>query len=219
MQLRVTQTRANFSAEYQIKLNDEIYYEAKIPLNFKGRKVEFIKNNDVEYILSFNQLENMKNLGKSYIKQNIMPFYILDKNENVLGHIYQKRTRSFFGYLYFEMVFENRVYEIYEIGLGKQGIKVPIFCEGIQIGLIEKDKVVYDNMDYYDIISKDDFSAIISSLFCLYYDFVRFGHYAEVAYKTKKTYLLYSTNKELKGKYNADFKKIFALLPFIFLIK
>ena len=95
---------------------------------------------------------------------------------------------------------------MYEIGLGKEGIKLPIYRDDTQVALIEKDLVVYDNKDTYEIIAIDEMSLEVSALFNLYYDFVKHGNYGEINYKSKERYYLYTMNKELKNKYDSTFK-------------
>ena len=125
---------------------------------------------------------------------------------NFCGAIYRKRTKGFFGYYYFELHLNDKEYKFYEIGLGKQGIKIPVYVGEQQVALIEKDTHTANNLDSYNLSSVDGKTAQAASLFCVYYDFVRFGNHGEVSVNSKQVTYIYTGNKKLKEKYNPDWE-------------
>ena len=203
------QTHANLSAAYSLISDGVVKYHAEIPLNFKGSHAGFFEGDRLRYKLCFDRLESIKGLFKGRVAANMFPFSIWSSDDELVGHAYLKRSKAFFGYMYFEYVLNGKTFYAYEVGMGKQGIKIPIYDEDKQIALIEKGVVVYDNKDEYEIVGIDDYAIEVAALFNLYYDFVRFGRYGQVVYKSKEVSYLYTINKELKNKYDQTFKKLY----------
>ena len=206
MQLKFIQTQSKMKASYQVLQNELLVYNADIPLNFSGQKFSLNKNDHLLYSLSLDRAESMANIIKSTTLDRHFPYNIFDEYGESVGDICSKRTRFFWGYSYFELRLNNHTYTIYEVCCGKQGIKIPIYDGSEQIAIIEKGVTTYDNKDSYEITSKDECSAEIAVLFNVYYDFDKYGNYGEYAYKSKEISYSYTLNKELKSKYNKEFK-------------
>lgn len=132
----------------------------------------------------------------------------MESGWSIVRTYFSKRNEIFLGYEYYEYHFFGKEYVAYEIGMGKEGIKIPLYDVERQIALIEKSTVVYDNKDEYDIYAIDAKALEIAVLFNLYYDFTRFGRFGEFAYKSKETEYLYTLKKELKSKYDPNFKEL-----------
>lgn len=209
MKCKFMQTKSKIAAQYQCLNENTVLYTAEIPVNFRGLKAQVLRNSEVIYRINFDKIDSLKKMKKDRLLEKIIPYNIYDTNNSLVGSICLKRTKFFNGYMYYEFILNDIKYIMYEIGLGKEGIKVPIYIGDTQIALIEKDPVVYDNKDTYEIIAIDEKSLEVATLFNLYYDFIRFGNYGEIAYKSKKTYYLYTTKKELKNKYDSNFKMMY----------
>ena len=209
MKCKFIQTKSKIAAQYQCLNENEVLYTAEIPVNFRGLKAQVLRNSKVIYRINFDKIDSLKKMKKDRLIEKIIPYNIYDINNNLVGSISLRRTKFFNGYMYYELILNDVKYIMYEIGLGKEGIKVPIYKDDTQVALIEKDPVVYDNKDTYEIIAIDEKSLEVSTLFNLYYDFIRFGNYGEINYKTKKSYYLYTTKKELKSKYDSNFKMMY----------
>lgn len=207
MQTTLVQTRSHISASYTTMRGDNVQYTAEIPLNQINlcSSVALYENGLFLYSLRFDHKESLKNPGRTHPAINRAPFQLLNEHGETVGHIYVKRTGAFFGYRYFNFLYLGLPYTIYEVGLGKQGIKIPIYHNQHQIALIEKDPVVYDNKDVYSIISTDAFAQRLAVVFAIYYDFVRFGNHGQYAYHSKKAQHLHSMNKTIKSKYDPAF--------------
>jgi len=207
MKMRFVQTYAAFKASYAAIIGDSIVYTAELTRDFKlGVYADFLQGGQLKYRLCFDDNETLKNLLKFNPPAGLMPFNIWSPNNELLGHIGLKRTKSFSGYEYYEYDFYGVRYLAYGVGMGKDGRKIPIYQNDRQIALIEKNPVVYDTKDEYDIYAIDGNFSEVAAIFNLYYDFVRFARFNVT--KTKKTEYLYTLNKELKSKYNPDFKRL-----------
>lgn len=207
MNYKFIQTHSGLSALYEARINDYITYTAEIPHNFIGAKSNFIKNNILLYSLNFDWIEDVKSVLKPSKTRNIRPFNICNVEGPIIGSLSKKRTKAFWGYCYYLLTLNEKVYRIYQVGCGKQGIKIPIYSEDDkQIALIEKETVVYDNKDIYEITAIDEASAEIATLFNLYYDYDQYARQGEFVIKSKNISYSYSLHKEEKAKYNPEFK-------------
>lgn len=207
MRCKFIQTKSKIAAQYECLNEDEVLYTAEIPLNFRGAKAQLFRNSEVLYTIKSDKINYSEEWRKEKLPKRRLPYNIYDANNNLVGSICRlKNTKFFNGYIYYELILNDTKYLMYEIGLGKEGIKLPIYRDDTQVALIEKDSVVYDNKDTYEIIAIDEMSLEVSALFNLYYDFVKHGNYGEINYKSKETYYLYTMNKELKNKYDSTFK-------------
>lgn len=135
--------------------------------------------------------------------------YQIYKNGIYNGVVYQTTSdeRWFKKYGYHQMKKSGVTYNMFPVGLGKNGIKSPIFQDNSQIAQVEKDCVVYNDLHIYKIFARDEFTSEIAVLFTIYY-------YINVNYKAGEktitsTYKTISktTNKLLLKKYNSEFTK------------
>lgn len=206
MILQFIQTRTKLSAAYEVLEGDSRLYHAEIPLSIKELSLQLYKLDQmICYITVNHEFKNTFSWAKTKVlsSQNIYNRY----NE-LVGVINLKRTKTFGGYPYYEVSLNQQLFQIYAVGCGKEGIKIPIYYGEEQIALIEKDPTVYNNQDRYQIMAVDEYAADIACLFNLYYDFIRFGHRGEFVSNTKYTNYEYTVNKELKSKYNPQFKEM-----------
>lgn len=207
MVIDLIQTLSGFKAEYLFLCNSAVVYTASIPRNAGKLDAHLMQNNLPVLSLKYNNFQQINNFGKKPSEKQFNIFSI-EESGNAIGKICLKRTKAFWGYAYFEMVINDKKYYCYEVGLGKKGLFVCIYYNDEQIALIEKEAVVKDNKDCYKLytISSEHLSSIC--LFALYYDHLRFGNYGEIVYKSKEVYYLYTMNKELKSKYDPEFKSL-----------
>lgn len=117
-------------------------------------------------------------------------------------------------YSYYTANASDGCYTMYEIGLGKQGLRYPIFRDGIQVAVICKRGQDFDNLDTYEIIATSDRAVIMAVTLSMYLDadsFLRGGHvfkhtHYEGSYTTKTYYL--TTNAGIMAHYNPDFERM-----------
>ena len=212
MRLQCAQISNGINSEYRILDNSTTLCSVIIPLEILNQKIDLYDNfGNVLYKLSFSPSEVYNNRKRQRREERIKPFSIYTADGENIGNLYGKRTKKFNGYLYYELNIYDNLYRIYEIGLGKEGIKIVIEKDGEQVALIEKGTVVRNFNDTYDLYIKGDKGALPVILFTVYYDNIRFGNRGVVGRNIKEVYYFYSTNKELKAKYNPNFKNIIRL--------
>lgn len=208
MIVKLIQTRANISSEYNVvSQNGEILYSATIPLNTKFSQIELYRNNAQIYTLNFNASESAKNIFRIGAKVKTLPFIINDSMGDSVGEIYSKYTKFFLGYPYFEILLDGHTYQAYRIGMGKEGLKIPIYEKECQVALVEKPTVVKDNKDEYEISALDPSSLELAVIFTIYFDVSNYGNRGEVVYKKTQVEYINTLNKELKSKYDPNFKE------------
>ncbi len=203
MRYQVHQTKSAISANYEILKEQQIIYTASIPFKMTGYRISFHGIDQTQYTLEREGFEVFRN-NKSDNEKVIDGCFIKDSSNTVCGTICRKRTKGFKGYYFFELSFYDSVFQFFEIGLGKNGIKIPVYVENNQIALIEKGTCTIDNLDFYDILVKDENDAKIVSFFCVYYDFIRFGNHGQINTHSKKVSYLYTGNKKLLEKYDPN---------------
>jgi hypothetical protein len=125
-----------------------------------------------------------------------------------VGTVAQKdaRTGLFSRYQYHEMHLDGRTYELYSVGLGKEGTAGCLYCADSQLAQIDKGTTVRNNLHAFEIFAVDQQAAFVSILMCCY-RFVR-GCYqpGEKAVTSVATNVSVTGNKTLKAKYNPSFK-------------
>ena len=201
---RFVQTSSAFSASYTLNGENGVLYSAKVPFNFAGYRADLLKDGDMCFSISWNTETNLKNVPKRGTEKELAYYEVTDEGGSVRGRICRKRSKRFNAYFYYELELDGNVYQLYEVGMGKQGIKLPVYCGEKQFALAEKDMEIINNNDSYTLSCLSEGGIIPSVLLLLYYDYLRFGHHGEVSDKSRKTFTMYSTNKELKRKYDPD---------------
>lgn len=149
--------------------------------------------------------------GKSDNIDVARPFrpYIIDENGIQNGVVYQTKFNGglFKKFDYHQMKKSGITYDLFPIGLGKDGSKSPIYQDNAQIAQIEKDCIVYNDLHTYKIFAKDEFSSEIAVLFAIYM-YINAGYRAgEKAITSTVKVVTKTTNKLLLEKYNSDFTK------------
>ena len=203
---RLIQTRSDMSARYELIFQDKVIYTAQMPVNLAGYPIRILKNGETYGALRRNSLENMKNVARSLSNAELGIFDICIPAGSVRGKIYRRWIRKFNSYYMTGMELDGVHLDMYEVGLGKKGIKLPVFRDGVQIALIEKDSVTRDNCDSYTILFSTLPQLLAAFFLALYYDLAVFSNAREVSVKSKKTYYFLTTNREVKSKYDPDWR-------------
>lgn len=195
---------------YEVRENGSLLYSAWVPFEVTGHEGIVHRLGEEVYRLRHDGNSGIVSVHSTGRKRpdykHLSSFSVLDADGNAWGRLYRCRSKPYFGFLFYEFVLDGMLYTIYEVGCGKDGIKLPVYNGDKQVGLIEKGAVTYDNKDTYSIAAINKRVAEAGVLFTLYYDFVRFGRRGEVSRRSKKTRYYYTTNKALKEKYNPDWK-------------
>ena len=210
MRGETTQTKSGFSASFQLILDGNQYGTAEIANNVTfGGSCRINLSNGSSYTLAYDTAERLSGIGKSAPNKNLIPYKIINSNNEKCGLISIKETGGFFlkRYSYCELTLNEITYTIYTVGLGKHGIKYPFYIGERQIAQVEKDVVVKDNLDTYKVYAVDEQAAFIAFLFSLHTDMVSASNRAQVVTSSVEKSYLITMNKELKQKYNPDFIK------------
>lgn len=204
----VRQTKSAFSARFEIQVGTNVYgiAEVKNNLTFGGACDIYIRG-AFAYKISYDINERLASTVKTGEKKKLIPYMITGADGACLGKISLKQSGGFFlnRYGYYEMEFYGRTYIMYSVGMGKEGMKYPIYVDGMQIALIEKPCEVENNLDNYRVYSMYDEYSDIAHIFCLYIDMVTHPNRGEIVTKSVQKNYKITTNKELKSKYNPDF--------------
>lgn len=166
--------------------------EAKIKGNYYGRV----------FYMDFSKAAGFKS------KKCFRPYFITDDYCKE-GVIYQaeRKLGLFKGYSYREMRYCNDIYEMYSLGLGKEGYKSPIYLGDRQIAQIDMDCVVKNQLFKYKIYAIDNSFARIAVLFCLYFYVSGVYSSGEKVISSETKYYTVTKNKALLEKYDKEFVK------------
>lgn len=203
---KVKQTVSSLSAEYEVISDTVTVGTIKIPDNRPLRPIYYYLKNCEQYVFKRDGINSAKNLipkkSKEYVK------YILYQDNQTVLSISSKRTKGFWGYSYYEINSKENTILVYVVGMGSEGIKIVFELDGKTIALIEKDATVVDNLDEYNIYALDKyFNATV--FFVGYYDLLAFSNAGQINTRSKSTKYFVTTNKQLRAKYNEEFKQQF----------
>lgn len=202
----LNQTKSSISAKFEVVQDGSRRYEVKIPFNYPGYHADIYEHGSLKWSIRWDIGKNLNGVVQKSTNRELAVYNVCDATGSVLGHLSRKRNKFWGGYFYFVLELGGIEYQLYEVGLGKQGIKLPIYHNDSQIALVEKDITVYNNCDTYQIQFGNDTSLLVSTLLTLYYDNLRFGNHGEVVANSKKSFYYLSTNRELKQKYDPEWR-------------
>ena len=206
MIIQLKQTRSNLKAECNFLSNAKVIYSAAANNILQSRHVILSRNGKPIYYIDYELGADLSNIIKSPTKKKSDPFAIKNTEGQTVGAIYYTQNRMFFGYCTYHIVIDGNEWQVYDVGLGKAGNAVCIYQNENQVALIEKTTVVRDNKDYYTLYLEDDMHIIPTCLFGLYYDCTKYSNSGEAVYKSVSIQYEYSLSKELKAKYDPNFK-------------
>lgn len=203
--ISIKQTKKDlFSAEFDIiQDNNKVGYMKLI--GYLGTREGNWEINFLDYNIKTRKAPGLSKT-KRFRKQNIF----IDDLE--VGNIYQTCTGNWFntGIDYHYINLNNREYELYPIGLGKE-VKSPLYSEGKQVALIKKDLLVYDCLNIFDIYAIDKQEALISVLMCAYMYLIAYYEPGKKMIKSVQKGYSLTKNEELIQKYNPEFEKMFEI--------
>lgn len=120
--------------------------------------------------------------------------------------IMDKKSGLFSRYQYHELCYDGEVYELYSVGLGKQGSAGCLYRGHTQLAQIDKAARVHDDLHRFEIFAEDEAAAFISVLMCC--NMYTRGCYraGEKVSSSVSTQVTVTANKVLLSKYDPDFK-------------
>ena len=137
--------------------------------------------------------------------ENRLSFHIFSGGDRVGYIVGRVKGRFLKGYSYFEMKYQDTLYQCYEIGMGTKGLYLCIYRGGSLVTTVKKDRTVVDFKDNYMLYLKSEEYFIITSLFTLYYDVTNYGDIMERKVHSSSTTIKFTKNKELLEKYDPLF--------------
>lgn len=125
------------------------------------------------------------------------------------GYVYQiERKSGFLKSMCIQVLKYNKEeYQMYSIGLGKDGVACCLYKDDVQVGLIEKNGKVYNDLHNYEMYDRDGQYLHVLLLYCFYkYMLTCFNPYTKYT-KSVSVSVSKTTDKELLAKYNPSFKE------------
>lgn len=151
------------AADYIISEAGETVYE--VASNYISKELMtplHMRGSDGDYSFRRNIVQ-----GAVSIKQyDVMDLY---QGEEKQGYICGNAV-YFSGSKTYTIEWAGRRFTMYDVGLGSQGVKLPIYENEQQVALVEKDASVRNMLDSYEIYTIEDALFPLAALAALYYD-------------------------------------------------
>ena len=200
------QTESGQSSSYLLERGGQTLCTAESPFSFVNPRIDLSRGGTP-------WLRIAPNLGASFggmVRNGVwrtVPCDIIDAGGGKVGSVAKVVEGSWFRrQSSVELRIWDRTLRAYEIGLGRQGMKYPLYDGAVQIAQVEKDPVVYDNLDEYRLYSLDEFGETAALLFALFLDFHRYRNAGEYATKKKNVQYVFTGRKEILAKYDPSFR-------------
>ena len=116
------------------------------------------------------------------------------------------KTGLLSGHQYHQLQLEGRSYQLYAVGLGKQGGVCSLYCDGSQLAEIDTEATVYNELFRFETFAVDTDSAFVSILLCCYMYMLGCYRPGEAVSSSVRTRVTVTTNKDLLAKYDPNFK-------------
>lgn len=206
MLCELKQTVSALYAEFVLLAGGAPVGDALFPNNFLFGGPCVCHYYNTEYTLTYCPAPG-HNLSRSVQEREYVP-YAIAQNGAACGQICAKQTGGFLSrYGYVAMDLFGMQYEMFEVGLGSEGIVWPIYLNGRQVAQLGKPTTVHNNLDEYEICALDRQSELAAYLMSLYLDARSYARRGQItAASVQKTFLL-TTNKKLKAKYDPTFRE------------
>ena len=211
MRFTLKQMQPGFPKLFEI--NDEknnIIALAKQPDGYKYGE-PFLYFAEGEQPLNLFYVKNQKRglFKKIFSKYPFLPFKIVGReSDQQIGyfsvHTY-KPQNPFVKYDYIHLNYMSEEYDVYYVGMGLQGHKFPIYKDGKQIGLIEKDCAIYNGIDEYRIYFLNGTDKNLGSIIALYVDAMFFTNWENYPITYYSNIVKRTVNKRLLTKYDPYF--------------
>ncbi len=203
MLICVNQIKSNGSNQFEIEIDGNLKYYAKVPWTsvrrpFGIRNIRKLKvmntEEEIIYTADYNIVENVSELmiPCGYLSDNSQKFVkidILDKYSKNCGTIYTKANGFFDTKICITL--NDETFLGYDVSKGNIRT-ISFYKDDIEIAQITKPLSVRENLDCYYIHLLDEYSYIsdIISSFVIYFDYVYYGHTDESAVIGKRKFPL-----------------------------
>ena len=99
------------------------------------------------------------------------------------------------------------VYEGYALGMGKEGLKMPVYLENKLIAEIDSDNIIDNECYKYKVYCKKNEYSAPAILMTVYFYVIGCFKTGEKVYKSKRIIYSKTTDKFLLSKYDSEFTK------------
>lgn len=172
---------------YEVESN-YISKELMTPLRMRGGQREYsFRRNIIQGAISIKQYD-------------VMDLY---EEQEKMGYICGNAV-YFSGSMTYTMEWAGRKFTMYDVGLGSQGVKLPIYEDERQVALVEKQGVVRDMLDTYEVYTAEDGLFPMTVLAALYYDRENFSDRGKQAAASARSTTTFSLSDKQLSKYNED---------------
>jgi len=206
MQAALIQTKSGLLAKYMVtKAGAKVM---DVWQEFSPKGVKFVVFRHEELLCTLYQSALMKKLLNTFAAwaAQRQDMAILSPEGDRAGALHISRD-GVPKFDYCQMELAGSVWYLYEVGMGEEGIKLPVYRDHVPVALIEKSPMVRDNLDAYDLFCLKEDDLVGTVLLGVYYDFLKFSHASEFVSKKTETKYMYTTNPELLHKYDPAFKE------------
>ncbi len=198
----VEQVLTNFNMVWMATKDKQILCTAISKLQKGSFDVTLDYSNMAKYRLRYDPKE--KSYGNSL--KDRLSFKLFKENE-LLGSIVfeNKKIKGFLkSYGYRILRIENDIYNLYEVGFGKDGLFLCIYKNDELVAIAEKNLKVINYKDIYKVYSLiDDLSGIVPLL--LHYDVTAYGDLMEISLHSTKKKFVKTPQEELRAKFDPTF--------------
>lgn len=200
------QIRSGSNASYVLERDGQTRCTAEVPFSIAAPEITLFRREEPWLKITPNLGDSVKKMVRNGSWRTV-PCDITDANGAQIGTLAKIREGTFLSSNYYtELRIGGRVLQIYEVGLGKEGMRYPVYEDGVQLSQVEKEPVVLDNLDAYSLCSLDDFGELAALLFALFLDFHSYRNAGERTRGKKSFQYVYTRRKEILSKYDPDFR-------------
>lgn len=134
-------------------------------------------------------------------------FHLFEGGDEPIGRIFGNTRKIGFlkSYAYYALTHRSESREIYEVGLGKDGLYLCLYRGDELLTIVEKDLTVINYQDVYHAYLKDQTELSMVLPFLIYYDVTAYGDLMETSVRSRKVKYVYTQQKELISKYDPSF--------------
>lgn len=200
------QTKSQLNADYIVTRNGETIFNAFIAFSPFYNSINLFSNGVLCCRFYKHVVLPIKD-AHIFQKERIITRYTITTAYNeTIGCIEKRKQIGLFKPPFFTITYHGQTYTIYEVGLGKEGMKYPIYFEGKQVALIEKEPIVKDNLDEYKLYYIDKSLEIICVILGLFIDIEHYRNLAHIRESKSSFEYTYTLNRKIKDKYDPNFK-------------
>lgn len=200
------QIKSAGDAEYVLKRDGQVCCTAKAAFSLTEHNIDIFYQDQYQFRITPDFSDSVRKIVRNG-KWRSAPCNIIDENGKYIGSVIKMREGTFVSKNYYtEIKMYGRILIMYEVGLGKEGMKYPVYEGDVQLAQIEKDPMVFDNLDEYTICSLDDFGELAALMAALHLDFFSYRNAGEHAHGKKSFQYVYTRRKEILAKYDPDFR-------------